>query len=81
MDSTVGVWLDGGLVWNAVGGMVEMDSTVGVWLDGALVWSTVGGMVEMGATVGPDGEYVGAVVGEFVAYTMAVLDGNAVGSK
>jgi len=30
---------------------------------------------------GPDKEYVGAVVGVFVAYTITVLDGNAVGSK
>ena len=35
----------------------------------------------MGAKDGPDGVYVGAVDGELVAYTITVLDGNAVGFK
>ena len=52
-------------------------------VDGGKVVGTTDGPdgENVGTTDGPDGEYVGAVDGEFVAYTIAVLDGNADGPK
>ena len=67
-------WLVGRIVGGAVG---ESDGAVVGSIDGMILGNVLGMMV--GKYDGPVGEYEGKNEGEFVAFTIVVVAGNAVG--